>query len=232
MKVAIMQPYAFPYIGYFQLIKAVDVFVFYDDVNFIKKGWINRNKILVNGADYMFTFPIKNISQNVLINNVELVAANNYSSILKTIERNYSKAPYFKKIYQLVENILGQNYTYISELAIASITQILEYLNIDKKTLISTEHFSETKEMEKEQRLIQICKQLNADIYINAIGGQELYTKSQFLNSNIKLNFLKPNPIFYKQFNNQFVPWLSIIDVLMFNSPAEINIMLDQFELV
>ena len=83
-----------------------------------------------------------------------------------------------------------------------------------------------------EDKVIDICRQLKANCYINAIGGQELYSKEMFAENGLILNFIKSKPMVYTQFKNQFVPSLSIIDVMMFNSPTEISMMLDNYELI
>lgn len=233
MKIAVMQPYAFPYIGYFQLINSVDKFIFYDDVNFIKRGWINRNRILVNRTDYLFAIPLQKISQNILIKQT-LIHKNDYvlwkDKFLQTVELNYKKAPYFEFSIELLKSVLDKEYFTISELAINSIQIIARYLGITTDFIISSESY-QNRELGRKDRLIDICKYEDSNHYINALGGQSLYIKEEFLQEEIKLNFLKTLPIEYKQFKNEFVPWLSIIDVLMFNSREEIAIMLNQYEL-
>lgn len=232
MKVAIMQPYFFPYIGYFQMIKAVDTFVFYDDVNYINRGWINRNRILINKEANYITVPLIKSSQNKLINEVTISKSKEYYNIIKTIENTYRKAPFFEVIFPLIDKTLNTNHSTISELSIDSIRIICEYLQMNTKFLISSKSFPETKGLEKTQRLISICQKLNANEYINAVGGQEIYKKEDFKQFEIDLHFISPKLNNYKQFGKEFVPWLSIIDIMMFNSPKEIKIMLEQFELI
>ena len=139
MKVAIMQPYFFPYIGYFQLIDSADIFVFYDDVNYIKRGWINRNRLLVNGKEKFFTIELSKQSQNKLINETEILAdTKSFDELLKMIRLNYNRAPNFKATYSLIEYILRRPYKSISELAISSVTSISDYLSIDTEFKISS----------------------------------------------------------------------------------------------
>lgn len=234
MKLAIMQPYLFPYIGYFQMIKAVDKFVFYDDVNFIKQGWINRNRILLHGRDFMFTVPLEKANSFCLIKDT-LINKKLYESwkfkFTQTISQNYKKAPYFDDTFSIITNVLNQNTTSISELAIESIKQVSEYLELNTLFIKSSETYN-NRSLERQERLIDICKCENTTHYINAVGGMELYNKDDFKKEGIRLDFIKTLPIEYKQFNNEFVPWLSIIDVLMFNSVAEVNEMLDKYELM
>lgn len=234
MKIAVMQPYLFPYIGYFQMIKAVDKFVFYDDVNFIKKGWINRNRILNNGKDLVFTVPISSISQNVLINKSEIRLIEYHSwkeKFFKTITYNYKKAPFYSDVFPMIQKVLNSDFQIISQLAILSVTAVSDYLQLDTEFIIASESYN-NKELERQQRLIYICKQESAIQYINAIGGQSLYSKEAFANEGVSLNFIQSLPCEYKQFDDSFVPWLSIIDVLMFNSVDAVKQLLNQYELV
>ena len=229
MKVAIMQPYFFPYIGYFSLIKVVDLFIFYDDVNYIKGGWVNRNRILINSEAKYLTLNVKNGSPNKLINEIEI--DDNRQKLLKTIEQNYKKAPYFKQVWPLLETNLKLKTTSLADIAINSVRSVTNYLGMKTKFEISSVSYPETKGLERSERLKQICRKTHADTYINAIGGIDLYDKNDFLKNHINLQFLKPQLLQYKQYKETFIPGLSIIDVLMFNSIEDINKMLDQYQL-
>ncbi|HVX25473.1 MAG TPA: WbqC family protein [Parafilimonas sp.] len=231
MKAAIMQPYFFPYIGYFQLIHAVDKFVFLDDVNFINRGWINRNRILVNGQPYMFTVSLKDASQNKLINATEMADDGSSDKILKTIEHAYKKAPYFEVVYNLLKQVFFSQANDIATLAKKSIHAVCTFLNIDTVIIEGSAVFN-NKQLHGEERIIDINKQLLASDYINVIGGEELYSKENFADEGINLHFLKTNEITYSQFSKDFVPSLSIIDVLMFNEKHAIQKMLLQYEIV
>jgi len=232
MKIAIMQPYVFPYIGYFQLLKAVDKFIVYDDVTFIKGGWINRNRILLNGQPFLFTVPLTNVSSNNLIGETLISNKGQWNiKLLKTIEQAYKKAPHFEGVYHLIKKVISGEETTISTFAVKSLTEIKEYLGI--KTIIQpTSKVYNNKHFDAESRLIDICKKENADHYINPKGGTELYSKQNFEAQGIRLNFIQSKPVEYKQLNNAFVPWLSIIDVLMFNSPEQTVHFINQYELV
>lgn len=234
MKAAIMQPYVFPYIGYFQLINAVDTFVFFDDVNFIKKGFINRNYLLFQKQKSIFNISCKKISQNKKINKTELdFNTKERLKLLQTIQQNYKNAPFFDSVFPLLNDfVMSFKSTYISEMAIESVLLISKYLDLNTKFEISSETFSDNADLLKEKRLIQICKNLNATHYINPIGGMDLYQKEDFKNESITLSFLKSNTIEYTQFNNDFVPWLSIIDVVMFNSINDTKNLLNEFRLL
>lgn len=232
MKVAIMQPYFFPYIGYFQLIQAVDVFVIYDDVNFINKGWINRNNILVNGKGFLFSIPLQEASQNKVINQINIEGNSNWKkSLLKTITLSYKKAPFFAEVFPIIEKIIEQKETNTAKFITYSLREICNFLRIETSIVISSV-IEKNNNLKGQDKIIEICKKLKATNYINAVGGVALYDKDVFLKDDISLIFIKSNPIIYSQFKNEFIPWLSIIDVMMFNSVEEIKNMLNKFELI
>ena len=232
MKVAIMQPYFLPYIGYFQLINAVDVFVIYDDVNFINKGWLNRNNILVNGKEFLFNINLQEASQNKVINQINIEGNSNWKKkLLKTITLSYKKAPFFVEVFPIMENILGQEEKNLAKFISYSLQKICSFLSIETTIVISSE-IEKNNNLKGQNKIIEICKKLQGDKYINAVGGIELYDKDIFSKHGISLNFIKSNLIIYSQFKNEFIPWLSIIDVMMFNSPEQIKEFLSQYDLI
>lgn len=231
MKLGIMQPYFFPYLGYWQLINAVDKYVVYDDVAYIKGGWINRNNILVNGMSSLITLPLEKSSSLKKINEINIINNDNVKNkLLKTVQMTYKKAPFFDTVMPMISDLLFNN-SNIAMLNYKTILKVKEFLNMDTEIILSSE-LQKNNSLKSQDKVIYICKELYADNYINAIGGQELYSKEEFAKHNIKLNFIKMNEIEYKQFSNDFVPNLSIIDVLMFNSPEQIKEMLDDFVLL
>lgn len=234
MKLAIMQPYFMPYIGYFQLIKIVDKFIFYDDVTFIKQGWINRNQILINNQAKMFSVPLSNASSNILIKDV-LISDGAYEkwkkSFLNSILFSYKKAKNYNQISRLIASILDEQPENISALAIKSIVEVSRYLNLDTEFQICSEAYSNN-QLSGQIRVLDICKNEEATMYVNPIGGMELYSKAAFREYDIDLFFIKANNSIYKQFSGGFIPFLSIIDVLMFNDVDEIHKQLDDFSLV
>ncbi|MFC4817366.1 WbqC family protein [Flavobacterium sp. GCM10023249] len=232
MRVAIMQPYFMPYIGYFQLINAVDVFVIYDDVNYIKKGWINRNTILVNNKSFLFSVSLKDASQNKLINEISVSDVNKWKKdLLKTLNLSYKKAPFYADVFPMLERIISFEESNLAAYIMYSIQELCDYLKIDTQLVRSSE-IGKNNDLKGESKIIDICVKLNASEYINAIGGMELYTKSHFMEKKINLHFLKSENIAYKQFKDEFRPWLSIIDVIMFNSIEESRKFLNKFELI
>lgn len=233
MKIAIVQPYLFPYIGYFQLINAVDKFIFYNDVNFIKKGWINRNQILINGQANLFSVPLKKASQNKLVNEIELGVDSIWiENFLTTLEFNYKKAPYYKDTISLIIKVFSSNSSTISDLSINSVKEVTKYLKFSTIFQTSSESYSETKGLGKVDRLTKIAKMNGAKTYINPINGRNLYEKYEFEALGLKLFFIENKLTQYNQFSNTFIPSLSIIDVLMFNSKGQIKKMLNQYKLV
>ncbi|MFZ4680566.1 MAG: WbqC family protein [Flavobacterium sp.] len=224
MKVAIMQPYFLPYIGYFQLINAVDVFVVYDNVEYTKKGWINRNRILVNGKDEFITLPLKKDSDFLHINQRFLADSNKQDKekMLRKIKECYRKAPNYQEAFALTEEIFSFNSANLFEFVFNSIKVVCDYLEIKTKfTLSSTINIDHM--LKSEEKVIAICRQLKASKYINPIGGKELYSKKTFQLNGFNLCFIKTQDFQYKQQGEIFIPFLSIIDVIMFNSKDEVK---------
>ena len=232
MKLAIMQPYFFPYIGYFQLINAVDEFIIYDNIEFTKKGWINRNRILVNGKDAVISLPLKKDSDFLNVN--ERFLANTWEAdrkkMLNRITESYRKAPYFKETYEVLEKCIMYEDRNLFKFILHSLQIVLKLLNIDTKLVVSST-ISIDHHLRSEEKVMAICKQRGADIYINPIGGLDLYDKDNFKNKNLELQFQKTTNFNYTQFNNEFIPWLSIIDVMMFNNQEQMQSKLELYSL-
>ena len=232
MSLAIMQPYLFPYIGYFQLMNAVDEFVIYDNIEFTKKGWINRNRILVNGQEAYITVPLRKDSDFLDVR--ERVLSDTWplekKRILNRLTESYRKAPYYNEVYPLLESSFGFEEMNLFKFILNSIKLANEYLDIKTKLTVSST-IAVNHELKAEQKVLSICKVKNANAYINLPGGISLYDKDVFDAAGISLLFIRPNEICYRQFENEFIPRLSIIDTMMFNSKAEIKNMLTSFNL-
>ena len=232
ISIAIMQPYFFPYIGYFQLINTVNKFIIYDDVNFIKKGWINRNNILLNGQKNMISIPLKKMTQNRLICDTKINSENNWiRKFSKSIEYGYKKSIYYDDVILIINKVLNCKFKYIKDLNLLSIKLVMEYLNIETEIIQTSSNYN-NHNLSAQSRILDICIKESATHYINPMGGIELYDRKYFNNNGISLSFLKTNKIMYKQFKNEFISNLSIIDVMMFNSPSEIKSMLDDYKLI
>jgi hypothetical protein len=230
MTIAIMQPYFFPYIGYFQLIHAVDTFVFLDDVAYIKGGWINRNRILINNQPTFITIPVKNSSQNRLIcDTVHLFDNSHQDKMIETLRRTYGHAPFFSEIFSgLCQELTLHSESSIAALASKSVTYILEILAI-KTRIVPSSGVYKNRQQKGRDRLIDICRKEQADTYINPPGGKSLYHKDDFLNEGITLKFIEPQLENYPQFTEDFIPGLSIIDVLMFNGIKKTKNMIKKY---
>ena len=229
MRLGIMQPYFFPYLGYWQLLANVDKYVVYDDVTYIKGGWINRNNFLINGQKNLLTMQLEKASSYTLIKDIAI--KDDFVKFLKTIEMGYKKAPFFEDSFRLLKDICQCPDKKLGQFLFNSHIKICEYLGIDTELILSSS-FEKHTELKGKDKVISICKQLGADEYINAIGGQELYDKKEFAENGIRLNFLQANLREYRQLKNEFVAGLSIIDIMMFNSKEEIKEMLNDFILV
>lgn len=229
MTLGIMQPYFMPYIGYFQLMAAVDKYVIFDDVNYIKRGWSARNNILVNGQKHLFSISVEGGSQNNLYMQVSIL--DDFSKFRKTLEISYKKAPYFKETMKLLEEIFSYEDRRFNYFMRNSYQVILKYLNIQTDLLLSSE-LSNNKELKGEDKILDLCKLLGASDYYNAIGGRDLYDYQKFQNNGIQLGFLEPELVTYPQLSFEFIPALSIIDVLMMNSKADTIKLLGKYRIV
>lgn len=229
VSVAINQPYLFPYITYWQLINSVDTFVIADNMNYINKGYINRNNILIDGKAHIFTLDLVAASQNKLINEIEI--GKNCAKILKSLERSYGRAPYFQDVFLLIKSILEFPEKNLAKFVTNSLKKISNYLEIDTKFIYLSD-IEINNNLKAQDKIIDICERLKAKNYINLIGGQELYSKERFKEHDIKLNFIETEIVEYRQFENEFIPYLSIIDIMMFNSKEEVINMLDRYKLI
>lgn len=229
VSVAINQPYLFPYITYWQLINSVDTFVIADNMNYINKGYINRNNILIDGKAHIFTLDLVAASQNKLINEIEI--GKNCAKILKSLERSYGRAPYFQDVFLLIKSILEFPEKNLAKFITNSLKKISNYLEIDTKFIYLSD-IEINNNLKAQDKIIDICERLKAKNYINLIGGQELYSKERFKEHDIKLNFIETEIVEYRQFENEFIPYLSIIDIMMFNSKEEVINMLDRYKLI
>ena len=234
MTLAIMQPYFLPYIGYMQLMNAVDTFVLYDDVAFINRGWINRNRLLINGQEHLFTVPLKDASQNKRINEVKLADDPKWrSKLLKTIEQGYRKAPHYGTVMPLTEKIINFATDSIADLVHNSLVELNQYLGLTTRLVVSSSVYGND-QLKAQERILDICRQENATRYINPIGGIELYDKPSFAQAGIELNFIQAKRVDYPQLNRagDFIPWLSVLDALMFCDAPTVRAMLGEYELV
>jgi WbqC-like protein family len=221
MKLALMQPYLFPYIGYFQLLAQVDRFVFYDDVNFIKNGWINRNRLLLHGEPRYFTVPLRDASPFRKIRDVEVAAATGWRrTIRESIRHAYGKAAHFAAVAALVERVLETETTRIGELAKASVRAVVDHLGLGTELVDSSGRYG-NESLSGAARVVDICRREGASDYYNAPGGRSLYDADEFARHGIALHFVAPEAIEYRQGGAAFVPGLSIIDVLMHNDAAQ-----------
>lgn len=255
MKLAIMQPYFMPYIGYFQAISAVDKYILYSNLNFIKEAWMNRNRLLLkDGRIYQFTVPLLHKSSNQMIGEVKIDNTKPWAkNLLLTIASNYNKSPYFSETYPLLEELLNRRYDFLYELNAACVTGIADFLGLrtvieyDNSRFLDMEedlstidthgyerfpYMEKTSPIKKTARVIEMCRREGAQTFINAIGGQALYDKVEFSKYGIDLKFVKTGEIAYPQHHDFQEPNLSIIDVLMFNGKEGTRELLEKYTLV
>jgi hypothetical protein len=233
MKIAIMQPYFMPYIGYFQLINAVDKFVIYDNIKYTKKGWINRNRILVNGKDQYISLPLKKGSDFLNINERVLSDSwvNERSKLLNKLKASYAKSPFYSSVIILLEDILNHSEKNLFNFIFNSIQKVCYYLDIETP-LVKSSSLNIDNSFKGALKVMAICNCLKSNSYVNPIGGMDLYNKNEFLKTHIDLCFLKSDEIIYNQSLDYFLPFLSVIDILMFNSKPNIKLFLNKYSLI
>ena len=232
MKLGIMQPYFLPYLGYFQLVAAVDKFVFLNDVNFIKRGWINRNQILKEGGDkQLFSIPLLDASQNRRIDEIELAMDPRWQRKFKaTVERTYRKAPFFDVAFPMLEKLLGSTATTIDELARESVQTFSTYLGVETPFTTSSESH-DNRQLVGQDRIIDICLREEATVYVNPPSGRELYRSQAFQDKGLELKFVDPQLQPYEQFNAPFVAGLSVLDATMFNAGESLKQLVTSYQL-
>lgn len=233
MRAAIMQPYVFPYLGYHQLLHAADVFVLYDDVNFIKKGWINRNRILLHGEPHTFNIPVREMSQNRTIRQHMIGEDKAWrTKLLTSLTHAYSRAPMFHEVFPALEAMILHAEGSIAALAGASIRYVAERAGLPVKIHFASE-LALSPELRGQEHILAICAHHGAGCYINPANGAALYDEARFREKGIELRFLRMDPdVRYTQTGAaHHVPALSIIDVLMNCGREELRTLLGRYTL-
>lgn len=233
MTSAIMQPYFLPYIGYFQLIHAADQFILYDNIQYTKKGWINRNRILQNGKDEFITLPLKKGSDFLNVNERFLADdfAQEAAATLRKLANLYKKAPSFQAVFPILEKIYTHPERNLFAFIHHSLREVCAYLDIKTPIVISS-HIQIDHQLRSAEKVIALCQATQTTVYMNPIGGLALYDGAQFKAAGLRLQFQKAKWIEYEQFGQAFVPWLSILDVMMFNEKTVIQDMLNAYEVI
>lgn len=228
-----MQPYFLPYIGYFQLIRAVDEFIVYDNIQFSKKGWFHRNRMLQNGRDEYFSLTLKKDSDFLDVRDRRLSDSwpADSDKILRKIRENYRKAPHFEEVYPLVEQVFRFADTRLFDFIFFSLQTVCRYLEITTPlTISSTLEIDHS--LKSQDKVIALVKKAGGSIYLNPIGGFDLYDPADFSAEGLTLQFHKARPFSYPQYGNEFVAWLSVLDLMMFNSREQVIGWLDHFDII
>lgn len=231
MKLAIMQPYLFPYLGYFSLIKNTDYFVFFDTPQYIRKGWINRNRILgINGKDIYFTVPVEKAHRETAIKDIKISAGDWKQKFIGQLSIYKKRAPFYGSVMELIEDVVNCNTVYISELAIESIKKTCQYLGMTFDYDIYSKMDMPCAEVkEADEWALYITKKMGYETYVNPPGGKAFFDAKKYKNNNIVLQYLTQEMQVYNQRNSSFIPGLSIIDVMMFCSGEEILKMMSRY---
>jgi len=237
MKLAIMQPYFFPYAGYFSLIKHTDKFILLDSVQFIRHGWIERNRILKQGDGWIYIkVPvIREGGRETLIRDIKIDNSQKWKQKILAQLQPYKKiAPYFDVVLDMLNDIFSSEYDNITELNKIALERVCDFLGIDHNIeVFSKMNLMIDKPQASDEWALNICKAYgNVEEYWNPPGGQDFFNRNKYKEAGINLKFQKSNLLPYPQNKPAFEPGLSIIDVIMFNSVSEIHEMLDNYELI
>lgn len=235
MRLGIMQPYFFPYIGYFSLIKHTDNYILLDKVQYIRHGWIERNRILKQSGGWSYiAVPLKKHSRDTLIADIEISNIENWKQRIISQLQYYKGAPYYYTIMKLVDDILDIKTRSIVDLDFSALQKVCNYLNINTPIKIFSRMDLQIEKPEAaDEWALNICRAIKGVTeYWNPIGGKEFFDCEKYTENHIEIYFQQMHIGEYKQKGNDFEPSLSIIDVMMFNSPEEINKMLDDYELI
>ncbi len=231
-KLAIMQPYLVPYLGYFQLTHAVDELVVYDDVQYMKGGWINRNRVLINSGVTYVGLPVQRASIHLRINERDFAEpfAKNKARFRKQVQQGYAKAPCHEATMALLRELLASPDRNVASFITRSLRLIAEHLGISTQ-LVSSSALGIATDKQGQDRVLAIAAERQSDVYINVPGGRSMYDPEAFAERGIELRFIVPADVTYDQRSRTFVPNLSIIDVLMHNSPEDVRDLLSDYTL-
>jgi hypothetical protein len=229
-RIAIMQPYFLPYLGYWQLISCVDEFVLYDDIQYTKKGWMTRNRLSVNGQEKLFSLQVKKDSSYLPVSKRFLADAFSRKKLLSCFQEAYRKAPFFDQVFPLLQRVINLEETNLFNYLFHSINEIKEYLAISTPIILSSDIAQRDLDLSGQDMVLNICQALSASDYVNPIGGVSLYSKSEFATNSINLQFLESSPIEYQWCTGPAQPFMSIIDVLMFNPKETVITALPEFK--
>ncbi len=225
-----MQPYFFPYAGYFQLMQAVDRFYLYDDARYIKRGWVNRNRILVDGAPLWFTLPVAAASQNRNINEHSIVRDRRFCKLPATLAHAYGRSPHYAQVRRLLAPLFERAESNLAAFLRQTLSAVAGYLGIGTPVGLTSE-IPLADGPRGQERILEYCRAVGAAEYVNPNGGRDLYDREAFERRGVRLHFLQHELPAYPQFGGAFVPGLSIIDVLMFNDRASAAAMVKRFSL-
>lgn len=235
MRIGIMQPYFMPYIGYFSLIKHVDLYILFDSVQFIRHGWVERNRILKQTGGWQYiSVPLEKHSRDTIIKDIRINNDIKWKEKIIAQLTHYKKAPYYCEVINLLKQLFKEDYEDIVSLNLSSLKLICSYIGINTPISIFSKMDIEVNSVqEADEWALEICKKIpGTKEYWNAIGGINFFDRNKYTSANIDLKFQKVNLEIYKQKGDTFEPGLSIIDVMMFNSNEEINKMLDKYEIL
>ena len=224
MKISVMQPYFFPYLGYFSLIQDSDVFVVLDNVQYVRRGWMNRNRVIgKNQSPVYFHLSTIKAPQKTMTRQIKIDHNREWKkTLLDKLDYYEKSAPYFEETKAMVERLISFETDSLCDMNIHILEELCKFLGITTKFVLASDlEIDESKIIETDDWGLEITKTFGASDYINLWGGRHIYSVNKYNNSNITLKFIENELVYYNQHNEMFIKSLSIIDVLMYNDRAE-----------
>ena len=220
----VLQPSYLPWLGYFAQVQRSDVFVIYDDVQFDKHGWRNRNRVKTAQGAQWLTVPVCTTGQNRPTNR-EIGIENKQpwrKKHLATLKQSYAKAPYFTQIMPTFEALLEQDWHHLIDLNVACFDAINHLLGLKREICFSSELGVEGQNVD---RLIAICRKLGADRFYEGAAGRDYIDDSQFTSAGIAIEYQDYRHPVYAQLHGEFMPFLSVVDLLFNCGPKSLEIL-------
>jgi hypothetical protein len=230
--VAIMQPFFFPYLGYFSLMKHTDNWIVFDDIRYSNQAWGNRNRILKHPEGWAWiNVPVKDHKRETFYSNILIQNEINWKrKIINQFEYYKIHAPFYKDVLKIIQEVFSEDFSHLVDLNIHAMKKVCEYLKIDfKYTKFSEMNLGINSVQHPGQWALEICKAIKSTNYVNPCEGHPIYDKKEYDDAGISLQFIINRVSPYDQKRAEFEARLSIIDVMMWNSVERVNELIDDF---
>jgi hypothetical protein len=226
-RIVVLQPSYLPWLGYFDQLYKSDVFVLYDDVQYDKHGWRNRNRIKTDKGPRLLTVPVLTHGQGLPTNrNARIDTRQPWArKQLQALRVNYAKAPAFGEVFDGLELVLRRPWTHLLDLNRAVLETLCRLLGLTRPILLSSELDIPG---QRTERLIAICQALGADRYLTGDAASDYLDETQFAANDIRVEYHHYRHPVYAQLHGEFVPYLSVVDLLMNHGRESLGVLVDR----